>query len=88
MALAELAVEQGADDGVELELAMVQLGDTFDELYWPQTVEYTSGVIGATTEILKQNHGSQAAVMRQRAHSALMPASLMTRAHFAVSCSM
>ena len=65
MALAELAVELGADNGNELPLEMARIGDKFAELYWPQTVQYVSGVVGTLSEVLKQNHGAQAGAINE-----------------------
>ena len=65
MSLAELAVERGTDDGSPLDLDLFQIGEKFAELYWPQTVPYSSGVVGASVEILAQNRGAQAAVINK-----------------------
>lgn len=65
MALAELAIERGTDDGRPLDLALTQIGEKFAELYWPQTVPYSSGTTGAAVDILAQNQGAQAAVIKE-----------------------
>lgn len=65
MSLAELAVELGTDDGRALELNILQVSEKFAELYWPQSVPYSSGVIGTSTDILIQNQGIQAAVISE-----------------------
>lgn len=65
MSLAELAVERGTDDGRPLDLDLTQIGEKFAELYWPQTIPYSSGTTGASVDILAQNQGAQAAVVRE-----------------------
>ena len=65
MSLAELAVEYGEDDGSDLELDIMQVGEKFVELYWPQTVPYSSGVVGTSADILIQNQGIQATVINE-----------------------
>ena len=64
VSLAELAVERGADDGEPLDLDLIHIGEKFAEVYWPQTVPYSSGTSGTTVEILAQNLGTQAAVIK------------------------
>lgn len=43
MALADLAVELGADDGEELALSIRQIAERFIQLYWPQALPYGTG---------------------------------------------
>ena len=63
MALAELAVERGADDGASLTLKMTWIAEKFVELYWPQTTPYAAGVQGTQGGVLAQNLGRQATVV-------------------------
>jgi 5-methylcytosine-specific restriction endonuclease McrA len=65
MSLAELAVEGGTDDGRPLDLDLIKVGEKFAELYWPQTIPYSSGATGASVDILAQNRGAQAAVINE-----------------------
>jgi hypothetical protein len=65
IALAELAVEQGDNTGAPLEIEMSQLAEKFAELYWPQTVPYSSGAPGSVPSILSQNPGEQAAIVNR-----------------------
>jgi 5-methylcytosine-specific restriction endonuclease McrA len=65
MSLAELAVERGTDDGRPLDLDLIQVGEKFAELYWPQSIPYSSGATGASVDILAQNRGAQAAVINE-----------------------
>lgn len=61
-ALADLAVECGADDVQPLTLRIRQIGERFIRLYWQHCAPYGSGN-GEATGILIQNHGAQAAVI-------------------------
>ena len=63
IALADLAVEQGRDDGEAMRLSTRQIADKFVGLYWQQCTPYSSGRPGTVTGILMQNAGSQAAVI-------------------------
>ncbi len=63
MALAEIAVECGSDDGQPLSIPISAIGEKFAELYWPQTLAYASGATGTRAAILAQNLGAQAAVV-------------------------
>lgn len=63
MALAEIAVERGSDDGQALSIPFFLIGEKFAEIYWPQTLPYASGAKGAMAAILAQNQGAQAAVV-------------------------
>jgi 5-methylcytosine-specific restriction endonuclease McrA len=63
IALADLAVEQGRDDGRELMLTTRQIGERFIHLYWQQAAAYGTGRPGAESGVLVQNTGAQAAVV-------------------------
>ncbi|CAN5190340.1 HNH endonuclease signature motif containing protein [soil metagenome] len=63
MALADLAVELGADDGEELPLSIRQIAERFIQLYWPQALPYGTGRASTSPGILIQNNGVQAAVV-------------------------
>jgi 5-methylcytosine-specific restriction endonuclease McrA len=63
MALAEIAVERGSDDGQPLSIPMSLIGEKFAELYWPQTLPYASGAKGTQAAVLAQSQGAQAAVV-------------------------
>jgi hypothetical protein len=64
LALAELSVETGDDSGDALRLRFEQIAEKFVRLYWRQTLPYvTAG--GHTEEILRQNTGKQAEVIRR-----------------------
>jgi len=64
LALAELAVEQGSDDGKTLDLPMLSVGEKFAELYWRQLAAFSSGQLNTQAAVLHQNHGAQASVIR------------------------
>ena len=63
IALADLAVELGKDDGDELLLAVRQIAERFVHLYWRQATPYGIGRPGAHPAVLSQNLGTQAAVI-------------------------
>lgn len=63
IALADLAVELGADNGEELVLTTRQIGLRFIALYWKQSLPYGIGRPGSEAGILIQNNGAQAAVV-------------------------
>jgi 5-methylcytosine-specific restriction endonuclease McrA len=63
IALADLAVEVGHDDGRELMLSTRQLGERFVHLYWKQATAYSTGRSGSEPGVLVQNTGVQAAVV-------------------------
>ncbi len=63
IALADLAVELGRDDGDELSLTVRQIAERFVQLYWRQATPYGIGRTGAAPAVLSQNLGTQAAVV-------------------------
>jgi 5-methylcytosine-specific restriction endonuclease McrA len=63
ISLADLAVEQGHDDGEPLPLANRAIAGKFIELYWQQAAPYSAEHAGATSGVLVQNGGTQAAVV-------------------------
>jgi len=63
IALADLAVELGADDGRDLILTTRQLGLRFIALYWKHSMPYGNGRPNSQTGILIQNNGTQAAIV-------------------------
>lgn len=63
IALADLAVEQGADTGDGLQLTTRQIAERFIQLYWRQAAPYGTGRLGAEPDVLVQNLGAQAAVV-------------------------
>lgn len=63
IALSDLAVELGADDGAELSLATRQIAERFVQLYWRHALPYGTGQARATPGVLVQNLGVQAAVL-------------------------
>lgn len=46
IALADIAVESGGDDGTALRITHKALGTKFVELYWQQAAPYAAGVNG------------------------------------------
>jgi len=63
IALADLAVELGKDDGSELALSTRLIAGRFIQLYWSQTAPFGTGRPGAAPSVLVQNLGAQAAVL-------------------------
>lgn len=63
VALSDLAVELGADDGSELVLSIRQIGHRFIELYWTHASPYQVEVGEVQAGVLSQNLGSQAVVV-------------------------
>ena len=63
MALADLAVEQGTDDGSELALTVRQIAERFVQMYWCHAAPYNGMGDGAVQGVLVQNRGTQAAVV-------------------------
>ncbi len=61
IALADLAVECGRDDGDPLRLTTRQIAEKFVELYWQQSLTYCIG--SRPMGVLAQNSGTQAAVV-------------------------
>jgi hypothetical protein len=75
IAIADLAVQLGSEDGSELELPLRAIAEQFLELYWRHSAPYGTGAQGA----LIQNSGRQASVISivttlQRRHGTLMRA--------------
>lgn len=63
IALADLAVEQGSDDGGSLVLTTRQVAERFIHLYWRHALPYGTGRVDAAPGVLVQNLGAQAAVV-------------------------
>jgi hypothetical protein len=75
IAIADLAVQLGSDDGSELELPLHAIAEQFIELYWRHTAPYGTGA----QSVLIQNSGRQASVISivanlQARHGTLMRA--------------
>ena len=63
IAMADLAVELGADDGDTLPLTTRQIGLRFIALYWKHSLPYGTGRSGHEAGVLIQNNGTQAAIV-------------------------
>ena len=78
IALADLAVELGADDGEELTVSIRQIAERFIQLYWRHALPYGTGRANTSPGILVQSNGVQAAVVSaitafQTRHGAATP---------------
>jgi hypothetical protein len=79
LAIADLAVKLGSDDGSELDLQIRAIAEEFLELYWRQGAPYGNSVADGAYSILQQNTGRQAAIISivnnlRQAHGTLMRA--------------
>lgn len=63
IALSDLAVEWGVDDGSELPLTTRQIAERFVQQYWRHVLPYGTDRIHTTAGVLSQNLGAQAAVL-------------------------
>jgi 5-methylcytosine-specific restriction endonuclease McrA len=63
VALSDLAVELGSDDGAELTLTTRQIAERFVQLYWRHVLPYGTGKPHTAPGVLTQNLGTQAAVL-------------------------
>lgn len=63
IALADLAVELGQDDGEPVRLSHRAIAAKFIELYWQQSMPYSNGESSAPARVLLQNGGAQAAII-------------------------
>ncbi len=79
LAIADLAVKHGRDDGGELDLPIRAIAAEFIELYWRQAAPYGNAVADGGYNILQQNTGRQAAIVSivenlRQAHGTLIRA--------------
>jgi len=79
LAIADLAVKLGSDDGSELDLPIRTIAEEFIELYWRQCAPYGNSVADGAYNILQQNRGQQAAIISivddlRQAHGTLVRA--------------
>ena len=63
VALADLAVELGADNGEELVLSIRQIAERFIQMYWRHALPYSTGRPNTSSGVLAQSYGVQAAVV-------------------------
>lgn len=63
-AIADLCVVEGDDSGAALELSTARIAEQFIQLYWRQVVPFEAA---GDQDVLKQNTGRQAAVVRELA---------------------
>lgn len=63
VAIADLAVQFGSDDGSELDLPVISIAEKFIELYWRQCAPYGNVVADGDYGVLIQNAGQQASII-------------------------
>jgi len=63
LALADLAVETGDDDGSSLVISTKQIASKFIQYYWRQVLPYLPRQNPAMGQVLRQNTGTQAAII-------------------------
>lgn len=67
IALADLAVERGSEDGDTLALSYSEIAKKFIELYWSHVTPYARPGADVASVVLHQNHGRQAAIINHLA---------------------
>lgn len=77
-ALADIAIESGADDALPMVITTRQIAEKFILLYWHHVLPYAAGTRGTVPGVLVQNSGEQASVVSailafRRVHSATTP---------------
>lgn len=65
LALADIAIESGDDSGDAFMVQTKQIAEKFIRYYWRQVVPYIPRSDPASGEVLRQNTGSQAAIIRR-----------------------
>lgn len=65
LALADIAVEAGDDRGDTLKITTMQIAEKFIQYYWRHVVPYVPRNDPTAGQVLRQNTGSQAAIIRQ-----------------------
>lgn len=65
LALADIAIEAGDDSGEPLTVPTKLIAEKFIQYYWRQVVPYVPKADPTAGEVLRQNTGRQAAVIRQ-----------------------
>jgi hypothetical protein len=65
LSLADIAVEAGDDSGAPLNIPARQIAEKFVQYYWRQVVPYVPKTAPASGQVLKQNTGRQASIIRQ-----------------------
>ncbi len=71
LAIADLSVEQGDDEGAELEIPTTWIAEKFIAYYWRQATPYVPKSPATESRILLQNTGNQAAIVKRIAMARL-----------------
>jgi hypothetical protein len=64
MSLADVAVEHGQDDDSPLDISTFLIAEKFVQYYWRQSTPYLPGEDEGIGQLLRQNTGSQAGIIR------------------------
>ena len=64
MALADIAVERGSDDDRPLEISTRLIAEKFIDYYWRQSTPFVSAAGSEQLDVLRQNTGKQAGIIR------------------------
>ena len=65
LALADIAIESGDDSGEPLTISTKLIAEKFIQYYWRQVVPYVPKTDPTVGQVLRQNTGKQAAIIRQ-----------------------
>jgi hypothetical protein len=65
LALADIAIETGDDSGERLTVSTKLIAEKFIQYYWRQVVPYVPKIDPTSGQVLRQNTGKQAAIIRQ-----------------------
>ena len=65
LALADIAIESGDDSGEPLTIPTKTIAEKFIQYYWRQVVPYVPKADPMSGQVLRQNTGKQAAIIRQ-----------------------
>jgi hypothetical protein len=65
LALADIAIETGDDSGEPLTVSTKLIAEKFIQYYWRQVIPYVPKIDPTDGQVLRQNTGKQAAIIRQ-----------------------
>ena len=68
LSLADIAIETGDDSGETLTVSTKLIAEKFIQYYWRQVVPYVPKADPTAGQVLRQNTGKQAAIIRAEVH--------------------